>query len=106
MRVTEADLDRQMLKIFRSIRQNDEIRDWISEALREWSKQERGESRVKTDQFQRELTLLPQQEDRLLNLRLLEEITTDTFAKKSTELRDRSADVTLRIEAVSRDRSE
>lgn len=106
VRVTEADLDRQMLKIFRSIRQDDEIRDWFSEALREWSKQERGESRVKTDQLQRELTQLQQQEDRLLNLRLLEEITTDTFAKKSTELRDRIADATLRIEAVSRDRSE
>jgi hypothetical protein len=43
---------------------------------------------------------------RLLNLRLLEEITTETFAKKSTELRDRIADVALRIEAVSRGRSE
>jgi hypothetical protein len=42
----------------------------------------------------------------LLNLRLLEEINTDTFAKKSAELRDRTADVTLRIEATNRDRSE
>ena len=106
IRVTEADLDKEMLNVFRSVRQSDDMRDWFSEALREWSKQERTESRGQTDQFQRELSQLQQQEDRLLNLRLLEEISTDTFAKKSTELRDRIADITLRIEAVSRNRSE
>ncbi len=106
IRVTEADLDKQMLTVFRSVRQSDDMRDWFGEALREWSKQERTESRGQTDQFQRELTQLQQQEDRLLNLRLLEEISTDTFAKKSTELRDRIADITLKIEAVSRNRSE
>lgn len=106
IRVTESDLDKQLLKVFRAVRQTDEIGDWFSESLREWSKQERTESRGQTDQLQRELTQLQQQEDRLLNLRLLEEINTDTFGKKSKELRDRIADVTLRIEAVSRDRSE
>lgn len=50
------------------------------------------------------LTQLQQQEDRLLNLRLLEETSTDTFAKKSTELRDRIADVALKMDATNRDR--
>lgn len=106
IRVTEGDLDRQVLGVFRAIRQADHVRDWFAEALREWSKQERGEFRQKTEQLQRELTQLQQQEDRLLNLRLLGEIEADTFARKSTELRDRVADVTLRIEAQSRGRGE
>jgi site-specific DNA recombinase len=106
IRLTEADLDKQVLAVFRAVRQSDEIRDWFSEALREWSKQERGESRAQTSQYQRELTQLQQQEDKLLNLRLLEEINSDTFGRKSTELRDRIADVTLKIEATNRDRSE
>jgi site-specific DNA recombinase len=38
--------------------------------------------------------------------RIAREVGTDTFAKKSTELRDRIADVTLWIEAVSRNRGE
>ena len=106
VRVTEADLDRQVMAVFKSIEQPAEVRDWFGEALRDWSKHERGESRTHTDQLQRELTQLQQQEDKLLNLRLLDEINADTFATKSTELRDRIADVTLRVEATNRGRSE
>lgn len=42
------------------------------------------------------------QQDRLLNLRLLDEIYGDTFASKSTELRDRIAAASLRVEAAKR----
>jgi hypothetical protein len=35
IRVTEANLDKQLLKVFRAIRQTNEICDWFSEALRE-----------------------------------------------------------------------
>lgn len=106
VRVTEAELDRQVLTVFRSIRQPDDVRNWFDEALRDWSKGERSESHVQTEQLQRELTQLRQQEDRLLNLRLLDEINADTFGRKSTELRDRIADATLRIEAADRNRGE
>jgi DNA invertase Pin-like site-specific DNA recombinase len=106
IRLTEADLDRQVLAVFRSIRQPVEVRDWFGEALRDWSKSERGESQTQTEQLQREMTQLRQQEDRLLNLRLLDEINGDTFARKSTELRDRIADLSLKVEATDRNRSE
>ncbi len=63
-------------------------------------------SRERTNAIQRDLTLLRQQQDRLLNLRLLDEINSDTFAAKSTELRDRIAAITLQLEAADRGREE
>ena len=50
--------------------------------------------------------MVESQEDQLLNLRLLEEIETETFTKKSTELRDRAAQVKLQIEALDRNHHE
>jgi site-specific DNA recombinase len=52
------------------------------------------------------MTLLREQQDRLLNLRLLGEIEADTFARKNTEFRDRIANLTLQLEAASRSRDE
>jgi hypothetical protein len=47
-----------------------------------------------------------QQQGRLLNLRLMEEIDADTYAQKATELRDEEARLRLEIDACSRDRNE
>ena len=49
---------------------------------------------------------LRQQQDRLLNLRLLDEINDETFAQKQTELRDRIAAATLNVKATDRSRAE
>jgi transposase len=46
----------------------------------------------------RQLTSLRQQQDRLLNLRLFEEIDESTFRSKSTELRDRIAKLSLELD--------
>lgn len=48
-----------------------------------------GKSRQNMDDVQRQLTLLRQQQDQLLNLRLLQEIDCETFSRKGIELRDR-----------------
>ena len=64
-RVTESQLDAQVLRVFGMIRQPEDVRDWFSHTLREWSKHERGQSLEKAGQLQRELTQLRQQEDRL-----------------------------------------
>jgi site-specific DNA recombinase len=50
--------------------------------------------------------LLREQQDRLLNLRLLGEIEADTFARKNTEFRDRIANLTVKLEAAARSRDE
>jgi len=49
---------------------------------------------------------LRQQQDRLLDLCLPEEINTNTFTAKGTELRDRIAWLSLEVEAVDRDHGE
>ena len=53
-------------------------------------------------ELQRQETLLVQQQDRLLNMRLSEDIDQTTFAKKHTELRDRLASIKLQLDAVDR----
>lgn len=106
VRLTESQLDEQVLAVFKAIEQPEQVRDWFARALLEWSKHERGETKERAGQLQRELTQLREQQDRLLNLRLLEEIEADTFASKGTELRDRVAQLTLQLEAADRDRGE
>jgi site-specific DNA recombinase len=49
---------------------------------------------------------LRQQEIRLLNLRLLDEINGDMYGRESTELRDRIAELSLKVEATDRNRIE
>lgn len=45
-------------------------------------------------------------QNRLLNLRLLEEIDANTYAAKAQELRDREATLKLQIDAADRTRHE
>ena len=54
----------------------------------------------------RQLTSLRERDERLLNLRLLGEIDAFTFGRKSTELRDRIAQLSLQVEACDRGRAE
>ncbi len=55
---------------------------------------------------QGQLAKLKDQQDRLLNLRLLEEIGADTFAAKQTELRDKEAELQLKIDVQRRSDAE
>ncbi len=48
------------------------------------------------------MTLLVQQQYRLLNMRLSEDIDQETFARKHTELRDRLASIKLQLDVVDR----
>jgi site-specific DNA recombinase len=105
-RVTEADLDRQVMSAFDRIRQEQSVRDWFARMLRLWAQDQQAQSRQNSSQIQRDITLVTDQQDRLLNLRLLDEIDADTFARKYTELRDRIAQLTLQLEAANRSRDE
>ena len=82
------------------------MQEWFTKALREWSNRERAEATTQSSVSQREMTLLQHQQDRLLNLRLADEVDATTFARKSTELRDRVAAAALNVEAANRDRGE
>jgi len=48
---------------------------------------------------QREESRIVAQQDRLLNLRLADDIDQDAFARKSTEIRNRLASIKLQIDA-------
>lgn len=67
--------------------------------LRVRIKFEQEDSRLKAEEIRRQLSLLRQQQNRPLNLRLLEEIDEKTMAEKATELRDREANFKLQLDA-------
>ena len=107
IRIREEQLDEQVLALFDNLRVVDEnVRDWFSKALRARTRDQQEGEKQKVAELNRQLTLLRNQRDQLLNLRLLEEIEQTTFAEKNTELRDRIAAVTLQVEACDRSSSE
>jgi site-specific DNA recombinase len=107
IRVVEADLDRQLLAIFAKMRVDDEsVRDWFRTVLASQSRDAQAESLAMREELQRQETLLVQQQNRLLNLRLTDDIDEQTFARKNTELRDRLAAIKLQLDAVDRSHDE
>jgi site-specific DNA recombinase len=107
VRLTEEDLDKQMLALFAKLRiEDEEVRDWVLRVLRARTREEQDQTREQRAESQRQLSQIEAQRDRLLNLRLLGEIEADTFAAKGTELRDREAQVRLKIESLARSHDE
>jgi DNA invertase Pin-like site-specific DNA recombinase len=107
VRLTENELDSQMLSIFDSLRvEDDEFRNLFREQLREATNWDQRSSAQKAKQLQDELVVVRDQQDRLLNLRMLDEIDAATFAFKSRELRDREAELKLEIDTADRGRHE
>jgi len=83
-----------------------EVRDWVLRVLRARTREEQDYTREQRAELHRQLTLIQGQTDQLLNLRLLEEINPNTFAAKSTELRDRAAKLKLQADALDRGHDE
>ena len=65
-----------------------------------------GGSLAQRAELQRQETLLVQQQDRLLNLRMAEDIDQETFARKHTEIRDRLASIKLQLDVLDRSHDE
>ena len=103
----EADLDKQVLAIFDKMRVEDEgVRDWFRMVLASQTRDAQAESCAQRAELQRQETLLVQQQDRLLNMRLADDIDQETFARKSTEIRDRLASIKLQLDALDRSHDE
>ena len=95
------------LRSFARLRMQDEkIRHWFLRVLRAQTRETQKVDQDRIVDLNRQLTSLRQQQDRLLNLRLFEEIDETTFSGKSTELRDRIAKLSLELEACDRGRAE
>lgn len=106
-RVTEAELDRQVLAIFDRLRIEDEaVRDWFRAVLISQTRDQEADSRAQRAELQRQASLLVAQQDRLLNLRIDDQIDEATFVRKQTELRDRLASIKLQLDVVDRSRDE
>ena len=106
-RLTEGELDAQMLALFDKLRVgDDEFRDTFREELRKATNWDQRSSAARAKELQGELIRVREQQDRLLNLRLLEEIEADTYAMKAQELRDRESELKLQIDSADRNRHE
>src|SRR5262249_44756037 len=107
VRITGSDIDQQVLAVFDKMRVRDEaVRDWFRLVLASQTRDAQAESLAQRAELQRQKTLLVQQQDRLLNMRLADEIDTETCAKKHTELRDGLATIKLQLDAVDRSHNE
>ena len=107
IRVREQELDKQILALFDRLRiQDDNVRHWFRRVLQAKTRKGQKHSAEQRVELTRQLTAIQNQQDRLLNLRLLEEIDEGTFATKNTEFRDRIAQVKLQLETCDRRRAE
>jgi site-specific DNA recombinase len=106
-RVTELELDRQMLSIFDKMRIEDSaVQEWFRAVLASQTRDAQSDSAAQRGELQRQATLLVGQQDRLLNLHLAGTIDVEVFAGKHTELRDRLASIKLQLDAVDRSHDE
>jgi DNA invertase Pin-like site-specific DNA recombinase len=106
-RVRESQLDEQLLALFRSLRIKDaKVRDWFLKALRARVRDDQDRNVEQVAELNRQLSFIRTQQDQLLNLRLLDEIETDTFQRKSAELRERADELKVKIEVADRSQAE
>ncbi len=80
----------------------EDVAEWVSRILRARVQDRQKGAREKAAAIQKQMDGLRGQEDRLLNMRLLGEIEGDTYAAKSTELRDRVSALKLQLDACDR----
>ena len=107
VRLTEKELDRQVMAVFDSIRIKDEaVREWFRTVLASQTRDNQAESKAQRAELLRQSSLLVEQQDRLLNLRLADDVDQDTFAGKHTQLRDRLASIKLRLDVLDRSHDE
>ncbi len=107
VRVRERDFDEQVLAVFDKMRiEDDSVREWFRAVLSSQTKDTQAESLSQRAELQRQETLLVQQQDRLLNLRLADEIDQGTYAHKATQFRDRLASIKLQIDVIDRSHDE
>ncbi len=106
-RVTEAELDQQVLAIFDKMRVEDEgVREWFRTVLASQTRDAQADTRAQRAELIRQQTLVTTQQDRLLSMRLSDDIDQELFAKKHLELRDRLAQFKLQLDVLDRSHDE
>ena len=106
-RIGETEFDQQVLTLFGRMRIEDEsVRRWIVKVLQAKSKSAEQLAETERKNLRRELDSVRQQKERLLNLRLLDEIEAETFATKQAELRTKETRLQTQLEGQNRQQSE
>ena len=96
-----------MLAIFDKMRiENEDIREWVLAVLRSQTKDAQADSLAQRAELNRQLTLTVNQQNRLVDMRISQEIDADLFAAKQTDLRDRIASLKLQLDVVDRSHDE
>ena len=85
---------------------DDEVRDWFRAVLLSQTKDSQDDSRAQRVELTRQEALLVAQQDKLLDLRLRDEIDEQVYATKRTQLRDRLASIKLQRDALDRSHDE
>jgi site-specific DNA recombinase len=107
IRVTEAEIDAQVVVAFGRLRIDDElIREWIGDVIRAQVQGAQDTGRAERERIAAELSRVTNRKDSLLNLRLGGEIDADTYNHKHRELRDREGRLSVELEAAGRGQSE
>jgi site-specific DNA recombinase len=99
-RLSEAEMDTQWLGLLDRLRQPAPVCDWFLRRLQEWGQYSQKRNNEKASECKRDLAVLTGQQDRLLNLYTIGEIDAETFSKKNTELRDRIATTSSRLNSI------
>ena len=106
-RISEAKLEAQAIGLFRQLRiPSDDVREWFRDVIRAKANENGKANQEKIADLSRQLTSLREQKDRLLNLRLLDEIDANTFSTKSADLRDRTDRLSAELKAQDRKQDE
>ncbi len=107
IRLTEAQIEDQVLSLIGKMKIQDEgIRDWIVSVLRAKSKKADQSASSEREGLLRELESVRKQKQRLIDLRLLDEIEAATFTAKQTELRSKETRLQTTLEGCDRQQSE
>lgn len=107
VRIAESKFDQQVLALFGSLRIEDEsIRRWIVSVLRAKSKATVEAAAAEGERLRHELDGVRKQKQRLLDLRLLDEIESETFAAKQAELSSKERRLLTLLEGQGRQWSE
>lgn len=107
IRVREQDIEDRVFAMFDRIRiEDDQQRDWFRRALQASTRHGQQDQEKQIAELSRRLSVLRNQQDRLLNLRLLDEIEDKTYGRKNVELRDQIAETKLLLDKQERSKAE
>jgi site-specific DNA recombinase len=107
VRVTESDVDREVLKVFKTMRIEDaEVRQWFVDVLRARAKSGQRDNHSHRAELKRQMEVVESKLARLLNMRMDEEIGQEEYAEKRRDLQDRQSGIHLQLQATDVDERE